>query len=307
MVMFNRKPEIIDSHTHFFSYDWFLHFYRLAKERLSGEDGVQAVATELGWEAPAPAPDALGKRWVQELDRYSVGRQVLFASKLNDAEHLTAAVRAFPNRLIGYVMIDPTVENAREQTHYSLNILNMKGIILFPAMHHFHACDELVYPVYEEATTAEVPVFLNFGLLKIPIYQKLGIPDHIDLKFSNPSDLERPAQDFPEVSFIVPHFGCGYFEEALAVARMCPNVHFDTASSNSWIEPPLTLEDIFRKSLEVLGPERIIFGTDSSFFPRGWRKDIFETQSQILDALRVSDQDRHLILGGNVSRILKLH
>jgi hypothetical protein len=304
--MFNNKFKIIDAHTHFFSYEWFGHFFNLARQQFPADAGPEALAEKLGWELPPIAPEELGKRWVAEQDKYGLKRQVLFASKLNDAEVLTVALQAFPDRLIGYVMVDPTQMSARELTYYSLNMLSMKGVLMFPAMHHFQASDKSVFPIFQEAAAAEAPVFIHFGQLKIPIFQKLGLPDNIDLKFSNPLDLKAAAREFPDVNFIIPHFGCGYFEEALQVAAECKNVYFDTASSNSWIQPPLTLAEVFKRSLAVLGPERILFGTDSSSFPRGWRKDIFDQQLQILEALQVSNRDKELILGGNIARILKL-
>ena len=203
-------------------------------------------------------------------------------------------------------MIDPKKEDARKETHYSFNILGMKGVMLFPAMHHFHASDEKVHPIYEEALYVEAPVFVHFGQLNIPIFKKLGLPDPVDLKYSSPLDLREAAVEFSDVNFIIPHFGCGRFEEALRVAAEFENVYFDTSSSNSWIKAPLTLQKVFEKSLDVLGPERLLFGTDSSFFPRGWRYDIFEVQSKILDALHLSEKAKALILGGNIARILQL-
>ncbi|HEX9652275.1 MAG TPA: amidohydrolase family protein, partial [bacterium] len=106
--------------------------------------------------------------------------------------------------------------------------------------------------------------------------------------------------------FIVPHFGGGCYDEALSVARAFVNVYFDTASSNSWITPPLTLRDVFKQALADLGAARILFGTDSSHFPRGWRKDIFDVQLDILESLEVSGRDQELIFGGNISRLLGL-
>lgn len=302
--MIPQNIEVIDAHTHFFSYHWLQHFYELTKEQFT--DGVRGLAKKLNWELPPQDPRELGKRWVQEQDKFGVKKQVLFASKLNDAELLTVAVQAYPERLIGYVMIDPSAPEGRNQAHYSLNILSMKGILLFPALHHFHAGDEMVYSIYEEAASAEVPVFIHFGQLNIPIYQKLGIPNPVDLGYSNPRDLVSPAKEFPEINFIIPHFGCGRFAEALEVAGQFKNVYFDTSSSNSWIQPPLTLEGAYKKSLEVLGPERLLFGTDSSFFPRGWRKDIFDVQWKILDSLHLSVEHRKLVFGGNLVRILSL-
>ena len=84
---------------------------------------------------------------------------------------------------------------------------------------------------------------------------------------------------------IIPHFGAGFLRETLMAADQCPNIHLDTSSSNSWIKyhPGLTLEAVFRQALEVVGPDRLIFGTDSSFFPRGWQRQIFEQQKATLD------------------------
>ena len=88
---------------------------------------------------------------------------------------------------------------------------------------------------------------------------------------------------------------------------LCPNVYFDTSSSNSWIkyQPPLLdLRDVFSRSIDLLGPQRLLFGTDSSFFPRGWRRGIFETQSNLLFDLGVSSQDAALIFGSNLRHLL---
>ncbi|MFI5340558.1 MAG: amidohydrolase family protein, partial [Candidatus Methylomirabilales bacterium] len=66
------------------------------------------------------------------------------------------------------------------------------------------------------------------------------------------------------------------------------------------------LADVFRAALRVFGAERILFGTDSTFLPRGWRRDIFDAQMQVLKALEVTTQQARLIFGGNLARVLKL-
>ena len=60
---------------------------------------------------------------------------------------------------------------------------------------------------------------------------------------------------------------------------------------------------MFRQALDVAGPSRLLFGTDSSFFPRGWQKGIHEVQTGALQALGVSAADQALIFGGNFDRI----
>ena len=39
---------------------------------------------------------------------------------------------------------------------------------------------------------------------------------------------------FPPFPVIIPHFGAGFFREALMAADQCPTIHLDTSSSNSW-------------------------------------------------------------------------
>jgi hypothetical protein len=48
----------------------------------------------------------------------------------------------------------------------------------------------------------------------------------------------------------------------------------------------------------------LLFGTDSSFFPRGWNRPVFEAQTAALETLEVSADDAAAILGGNLMRIL---
>jgi predicted TIM-barrel fold metal-dependent hydrolase len=106
---------------------------------------------------------------------------------------------------------------------------------------------------------------------------------------------------------VIPHFGAGYFREALMVADLCPNVYLDTSSSNHWMryqESHLDLRQVFRRALDVVGPTRLLFGTDSSFFPRGWNHTIFEEQARALYEIDLSLAHARAIFGQNLMRIL---
>jgi predicted TIM-barrel fold metal-dependent hydrolase len=299
---------VIDAHTHFFSFTWLSHFVELTGDRFRSDDGVERIAEMLDWEAPPVNPCSLGEKWLAEQKKYGIDKQVLFASKLDDGDYLAAATRAFPDRLIGYVTIDPTREHARNEVQYAVNILDMRGILLFPGLHHFCPADEQIYPIYEEALIAEVPVFIHFGMLDIPIYRKLGLSANIDVQYSDPGALSEPLKTFENLNFIVPHFGSGRFDELLQIAARHDNIFVDSSSSNSWLQEkkPLTLLEVFERTIDVMGPQRILFGTDSSYFPRGWREDIFDTQLEILNRLNVSESDMALIFGGNIKRLLHL-
>jgi predicted TIM-barrel fold metal-dependent hydrolase len=65
----------------------------------------------------------------------------------------------------------------------------------------------------------------------------------------------------------------------------------------------LTLSSVFAQALAVVGPDRLLFGTDSSFFPRGWQRGIYEEQQRIMSTLGVSVPDRTAIFSGNFNRL----
>jgi len=178
---------------------------------------------------------------------------------------------------------------------------------LFPAMHGYSIQDPAVEPLLDWASAGHRAVFVHCGALSVGVRQKLGLPSPFDLRFSNPIDLHVVAARHPQIPFIVPHFGGGYFREALMLADLCPNVYLDTSSSNRWIryqESRLDLRQVFRHALDVVGPKRLLFGTDSSYFPRGWHYQIFEEQSTALYELGVSLGDARAIFGENLLRIM---
>ncbi len=93
------------------------------------------------------------------------------------------------------------------------------------------------------------------------------------------------------------------------LGAQAPNVYVDTSSSNTWLTympSHLDLKTVIDKTLQVFGPDRILFGTDSNVFPRGWRQDIFQQQVMILRELNITEEAVELILGGNITRLLGL-
>ncbi len=300
---------VIDAHTHFFSRRFFQTFARLAQQNLPAEAPLTAVAQRLGVEIPPDDAAQLGQHWVEEMDKYGIERLIMFTSVPGDHDAVAAAAQAFPERITGYIMLDPTQPNAVDVLRQGVQRQGLKGVTLFPAMHHFHAYDERLYPLYQAATELAIPVFMHFGVLKVSIRDKLGLPNVFDLRYADPIDLHQAAIEFPRANFIIPHFGCGYFREVLMLGAQAPNIYVDTSSSNTWLTympSHLDLKTVFDKTLEVFGPQRILFGTDSNIFPRGWRQDIFQQQIEILHELNTPREAVESILGGNIARLLGL-
>jgi hypothetical protein len=233
----------------------------------------------------------------------------VIASVPGDEESACAAADAFPGRLAAYAMFHPLAPDAFPRLERALGH-GLKGICLFPMMQRYSIQDERLTPFLERAERAGSVVFVHCGVLTVGVRGKLGLPSHFDLRFSNPVDLHAVALRHPGVQFVIPHFGAGYFREALMVADLCPNVYLDTSSSNSWMRyqpEAIGLRDVFRRTLDVIGVRRLLFGTDSSFFPRGWQAGIYDTQARVAYELGLSKDDAALIFGGNFERLLNWH
>ena len=281
---------VSDAHTHFFSRRFF--------ESLAAESGrgVQEVADTLGWQLPAEDPAELAKVWAAELDGYGVSQAALIASIPGDEASVTAARAAHP-RFLAYAMVNPLAEGASVAG-------GLDAICLFPAMHRYSINDPAVQTLLDQAADQGCAVFVHCGVLTVGVRKKLGLPSPFDMRFSNPLDLHPIAIRYPRMSFIIPHFGAGYLREALMLADLCPNVYLDTSSSNSWMRyEGLDLKTVFRRVVDAVGAGRLLFGTDSSFFPRGWNYEVFETQTKALLDLGISSSDARLILGENLERM----
>ena len=300
-------PLLNDAHCHFFSTPFFAALGRQLKN--ADERAPQETAlARLGWDAPGTA-EGLADRWVTELDRADVARAVMIASVPGDAGSVAAAVTRHPRRLVGFFMVDPTQPDSATQTAAALDSGGVRGLCLFPAMHRFAIDDDRVRRLFDVAAARPGSVvFVHCGVLTVGVRKKLGLPSPFDIRYGNPLDLHAIAAAYPTVPVIIPHFGAGLFREALMVADLCANVRLDTSSSNGWIKyhPGLTLGAVFRQALSVVGADRLLFGSDSSFFPRGWVKDVFEQQSSALDEIGATTEMREKIFGGNFERLFAL-
>jgi len=295
--------QICDAHCHFFS-SRFLEILTKDRRDLAAGDHAAAVAALLGWDPPG-TPGALADRWIAELDGHGVARAAIIASLPGDEESVATAVARHPARLVGFFMLNPSAADAAERISRALGELKLRAVCLFPAMHHYRLDDERVVAAFEAAAARGAAVFVHCGVLSVGVRKKLGLPSPFDFRLGNPLALSAVANRFPKVPVIIPHFGAGFFREALMALDQCENIYLDTSSTNSWVRyhSGLTLEGVFRQALEVAGPDRLLFGTDSSFFPRGWQRQVFERQRQVLESAGADESAQSKILGGNFDRL----
>ncbi|MDQ2841521.1 MAG: amidohydrolase family protein [Acidobacteriota bacterium] len=292
--------QVNDAHVHFFS----RNFYEgLARQKKSS--GADSLASSLGWEIPSDA-SVLADRWAAELNAQGVGRASLIASVHGDEESVAAAVKAYPDRFYGFFILDPLQPDAMDRLSAAAANPYLHGVCLFPAMHTYSIADKRLVPMFELISDRHLAASVHCGALSVGVRKKLGLPSQFDMRFSDPLHLHPVALHFPQIRFIIPHFGAGLFREALMLADLCPNIYFDTSSTNRWmLYEGLDLRTVFRRTIDLIGPERLLFGTDSSFFPRGWHRAIFDGQVKALYELGLDARQGTLILKSNLEQLLE--
>lgn len=299
--------DVIDFHSHFFSHPFFATLGKLSPLPGTIDAKLARLSEQVGIELPSQDDEHHLERWLAELDRHGVRHLMSFASLPPEVPTVARAAARSGGRLTPMAMIDPTQEQAANQAAELLDHQGFAGALVFPALHHFHLAD--ADALLQALDARGAVLYVHCGILKIPLRDLLGLPRVYDLRYASPLDIVPAANAYPQVRFVIPHFGAGFLRETLMVGAQCSNVYVDTSSSNSWVRTQaagISLAGVFERACGAFGCERVLFGTDSGTFPRGWRQDLFAEQRAACEEIGLSAAEQELIFGANARRLLGL-
>lgn len=301
--------KIVDFHTHFFSFPYFETL--AAQSPLQGDASkkLSDASKKVGFEIPSRDVAEHTARWLGELERNRVEHVCAFASVPEEIPAVCQAASISNGLISAFALVNPRVDGVAARIRELLEAKKIRGVLLFPALHHYHVGGSEAKPLFDALNEHRGIAYVHCGLLVVKLRDLLGLPRPHDLAFANPLGVIPAANAHPRARFVIPHFGAGFFRETLMAGTSAPNIFVDTSSSNSWIatqQPKPTLTEVFARALETFGYERVLFGTDSNTFPAGWRKDRFEEQHAALRQLSISVAAEEAIFAGNARRLLGL-
>ena len=206
----------------------------------------------------------------------------LFYDMVEGNREIASALREHPDRILGYATI-PTAywrQEALDELERCVDSYGMRGLKIYSRPHGMGG-DRVMLSVN---TPAMVPILERAAELRLPV-----------LAHATPEECEALADEVPEGTLVMAHSGGtliagGNWNRAIEAARRYPNIYLDTCSSTVDMG---SLEAM----VEAVGPERIIFGTDTPML------DPFVQKARVTGA-EISEEARALILGGNMERIL---
>ncbi len=301
--------QVVDFHSHFFSRTYFETLAAQSPQAGSVEEKLHTLAKKTGMELPPANVATHLARWLAELDRYRVEHLCTFASVPEEVPVVVEAAASSKGRVSAFALVNPRVEGVAAKVRALLVEKKIRGVLLFPALHRFQVDAPEAEPLLAVLNEQRAIAYVHCGLFVVKVRDLLGLPRTQDLRSADPLHVIPAANAHPEARFVIPHFGAGFFRETLFAGAQCPNVFVDTSSSNGWLatqSPKPTLMQVFERALEVFGPSRVLFGTDSTTFPAGWRRDRWEEQHKVLTEIGASAADQELVFRGNAQRLLGL-
>lgn len=217
---------------------------------------------------------------IENMDAAGIDKAVIFGEN----EFVVEAVKEFPDRYIPYCYFDVRQEEEGvEEVEKYLRDYEWKGV----KVGHQHAVARFMYPMMEKAE--------EYGAV-VAVHSDHSVRNH-------PYIIGDIANSFPKVNTIILHMGGGtcFDSELLStkIAEKNPNIYLETCYSNPYA---------IKQAVERLGPEKVMFGSDSSNNGYGSR---FEKPGQymelMLDAVQLiglPKKQEELVLGDSVAKLL---
>ncbi|MBK8007894.1 MAG: amidohydrolase [Rhizobiales bacterium] len=206
---------------------------------------------------------------------------------------IVEAVAKWPDRFLGFLGIDlEAIPQGLAEVREFARATNIKGISIEPGsgIRPRWSDDESLNPIYEIAEEFDLPVSISLsGLLS-------ALGGH-DINWSRPVSIQRAAQKYPKVKFIVSHAAWPYAEEMVVVALACPNIYMSPDLYGATVG--MIGADTYVKGANMFLEDRTLFG---SAYPT---KDLQEAVRDLL-ALGYRQDIIPKILWHNAAKLLKI-
>ena len=237
----------------------------------------------------------------EEMDSAGIKYGVLMGRAASGAGNLggvanrdiVEAVAKWPDRFLGFLGIDlEAIPQGLTEVREFASATNIKGISIEPGsgIRPRWCNDESLDPVYEIAQEYDLPVSISLsGLLS-------ALGGH-DISWSRPVSIQRAAQKYPKVKFIISHAAWPYAEEMVVVALACPNVYVSPDLYGATVG--MISAETYVKGANMFLEDRTLFG---SAYPT---KDIQEAVRDFL-ALGYRQDIIPKILWHNAAKLLKI-
>ena len=166
---------------------------------------------------------------------------------------IAAAVSMAPDRLRGFMSVDPTQPGWEAELRRGHQELGLQGVKLMPMYAGFDPGALELEPLWDYLEVNGLVALLHTGTTFIP---------QAPLEYARPGLADPVAIRHPELRMILAHLGHPYEPECIAVIRKHPNVYADISALHY---RPWALYQALVKAQEYLVWDKLLFGSDYPF------------------------------------------
>jgi hypothetical protein len=203
---------IVDVHTHAWDYPSHIHASFLQDLR-SSHPGVQidiAVEFDTYMKVVTPCDRAI-----------CFGLRGLLSGLRVPNEFVAGFVARAPEKLIGFMSLDPNEPCWKDDFERSRQDLHLRGVKLGPIYAGFDPTDPKLDWLYADCVKHNLPVLFHMGTS----FVRLG-----PLAWSRPVLIDAVAGRFVDLKIVIAHLGHPWEGETIAVIRKHPNVYADVSA-----------------------------------------------------------------------------
>ena len=239
--------------------------------------GVQRKLMQWGWPRPLLRIMDNGfhtvpgqwNPWFRSLS----GKPGLFKILLKpDNEQVAQVIAAYPDQLLGWLFINPKLEDWQDEFNRWKSAPGMIGIKAHPFWHRYLITQ--LYPLAQKAREEQLPLLVHLG-------------------FDCLKNVKKFCTDFPELTIIFAHAAKPFYQDLWPVIKSTPNKFIDLAGHH-------VDGQIVAQAVKALGPERCLFGTDD---PYGDEDYALKLKSWI-EQLNIQPSDKEYIYYKNILKII---
>jgi len=203
---------IVDVHSHYWEYPE--HFSEDFKEQARRARGDVEVDLTVRWSEYHATATTCDKTVV-------FGGKAKLAGLWVPDREVARYVATQPDKLIGFLSLDPTQPGWQDEMVEGHQNLKMKGVKLMPMYAGFLPQDRRFDYLWEYATLHGLPVLLHTGTTFI---------SQAPLECTLPRHLDEVATRYPDVKMILAHIGHPYEGECVVTIRKHANVYADCSA-----------------------------------------------------------------------------
>ena len=276
----------------------------------------------------------LGELRIREMDEAGIDLQVLsetapaaqsfepavavtMARRSND--YLHAAIKAHPDRFAGFATLPtPDPAAAADELERAVTRLGFKGAMIMGLTSGRYFLDEKrFWPIFERASDLDVPLYFHPGIphkavddayyKDYPVLARAALGYTVETMTQGARIITSGVLDrYPSLKIVLGHLGEAIpfllwrIDNGIARQMQLPRSFTDYFRQHFYITTSGALSNsALACSIAELGVERVIFSADWPYQPN-------VPARKFIDAAPISEQDRKLILGGNVRKLLRL-